>query len=145
MISPKFPSWIRSKKSIPRPTYRLAILTTRRRLASASLFLALSSPSDILLARSISSSALKRGTFPISFKYIRTGSSILIPSGTDRSIFSISTSSSSSARIRSSISASRSSSLPIRSTSIFIASRYSYTFSICSGDNSRSDRKSLIS
>jgi DNA-directed RNA polymerase sigma subunit (sigma70/sigma32) len=35
VASPIFPSWIKSKKSIPRPTYRFAILTTNRKLASA--------------------------------------------------------------------------------------------------------------
>src|SRR5215204_1004758 len=39
-MRPRLPSWIRSRNSIPRPTYRLAIDTTRRRLASISFFLA---------------------------------------------------------------------------------------------------------
>ena len=120
------------------------MLTTRRRFASASSFFASSSPSSILCASSISLSALKSGTFPISFKYILTGSSMLTPSGTDRSIFSISTSSASSAMITS-MSTSRSSSLLIRNTSILLASRYSNTFSICSASSSISAKKSLIS
>ena len=39
-IRPRLPSWIRSRNSMPRPTYRLAIETTSRRLASISFFLA---------------------------------------------------------------------------------------------------------
>src|SRR5439155_202041 len=35
-MRPMFPSWIRSRKLIPRPMYFLAMLTTRRRLASVS-------------------------------------------------------------------------------------------------------------
>ena len=143
MIRPKFPSWIKSRNNIPRPTYLFAILTTSLKLASAKRFFASSSPSAILFASSISSSALKRGTFPISFKYIRTGSSILMPSGTERSIFSTSTSSSSVITI--SISSSASSSALIRSTSIPLASRYSKILSICSASSSMSEKKSLIS
>ena len=143
-MSPRLPSWIRSRNSIPRPTYLLAMLTTRRRFASASSFLASSSPSSIRWASSISRSALKRGTFPISFRYMRTGSSMLTPSGTERSMFSTSTSSSSD-RITS-MSMSTSSSLPlIRSTSILLDSRYSNTLSICSALSSMSRKKSLIS
>ena len=128
---------------MPRPTYLFAMLTTSLRFASASLFLALSSPSAIRFARSTSSSAVRSGTLPISFRYILTGSSMLTPSGTDRSIFSTSTSSSSEITIsESSIS---SSSELIRSTSIFCPSRYSNTFSICSESRSISWKKSLIS
>ena len=54
--------------------------TTRRRLASARRFLAFSSPSSIRLASSISSSGDSRSTLPISFRYIRTGSSMARPS-----------------------------------------------------------------
>src|ERR687898_19685 len=39
-MRPRLPSWMRSRNSMPRPTYRLAIDTTRRRLASISFFLA---------------------------------------------------------------------------------------------------------
>src|SRR5215212_5289933 len=39
-MRPRLPSWIRSRNSMPRPTYRLAMETTRRRLASTSFFLA---------------------------------------------------------------------------------------------------------
>src|SRR5215218_613672 len=39
-MRPRLPSWIRSRNSMPRPTYRLAMETTRRRLASISFFLA---------------------------------------------------------------------------------------------------------
>ena len=105
------------------------MLTTSLRLASASFFFASSSPSSILLASSVSSSALKRGTLPISFRYIRTGSSIFMPSGRERSI-SFSTSSSVSI-------------FPITSTPW--PSRYSYTLSIWSVSSSISPRLSIIS
>ena len=102
------------------------VLTTRRRFASASLFLAASSPSSIRFASSISSSVDKSGTFPISLRYIRTGSSRLTPSGTERSIFSISISSSSSRFSSENRSSSISrSSAEIRSTSTWLASRKS--------------------
>ena len=107
LISPRLPSWIRSKNCIPRPTYRLAMDTTSRRLASArrclarSPFLiicsssrrtsggisspvrsssascsAASMPAPMDLASSTSSSEVSRFTLPISFRYIRTGSSV---------------------------------------------------------------------
>ena len=119
------------------------MLTTRRRFASASSFFASSSPSSMRCASSISRSALRSGTLPISFKYIRTGSSTLTPSGTERSIFSTSTSSSSD--MIASKSTSSSSSELIRNTSMLFASRYSKTLSICSVDKSISRKKSLIS
>ena len=119
------------------------MLTTRRRFASARRFLASSSPSAILLARSTSSSAVRSGTLPISFRYMRTGSSMLIPSGTDRSSFSMSTSSSS--EIMRSTSSISSSSPLMRSTSMLCDSRYSNTFSMWSGSSSISEKKSLIS
>ena len=49
-------------------------------MASARRFFAASSPSSIRLASSISSSGVKRSTLPISFRYIRTGSSMASPS-----------------------------------------------------------------
>ena len=52
------------------------MLTTKRRLASASRFLAFSSLSAMRIASSISSSGVSSGTRPISFKYTLTGSSI---------------------------------------------------------------------
>ena len=123
------------------------MLTTRRRLASARRFLASSSPCSIRFASSISSSAVRRLTLPISLRYIRTGSSMLTPSGTERSILSSSISSSSSSLSSSASSSSiRLSSLPeIRSTSTPLASRKSYTFSICSTSRGWSLKKSLIS
>src|SRR6266568_2478902 len=69
------PSWIRSRKDMPRPMYFFAIETTRRRFASVSLCLASSSPASIALARVTSCSALSSATRPISLRYIRTGSS----------------------------------------------------------------------
>ena len=62
------------------------MLTTRRRFASSRRCRASSSPASMRCARATSSSAVRRGTCPISFKYIRTGSSSEIPSGTERSI-----------------------------------------------------------
>ncbi len=85
------------------------MLTTSLKLASASLFFALSSPSSICFASSISSSAFSNGTFPISFKYIRTGSSRPMPSGMDKSSFDISILDNSSSRPASSISSTSSS------------------------------------
>ena len=148
MIRPKLPSWIRSRKSIPRPTYLFAMLTTRRRFASARRFLAASSPFSILFASSISSSAERSGTLPISFRYIRTGSSMLTPSGTERSILSSSISSSSSLSMSASSSSRIISSAllsVILSTSTPLASRKSNTFSICSTPSGWSLKKSLIS
>ena len=43
-------------------------------------------PLSIRLASSTSSSLCSKGTLPISFRYIRTGSSMLIPSGTDMEV-----------------------------------------------------------
>src|SRR3981081_380141 len=74
-MRPMFPSWIRSRKDIPRPMYFLAMETTRRRLASVRRCLASSEPASMALARSTSSAAVRRLTRPISFRYIRTGSS----------------------------------------------------------------------
>ena len=62
------------------------MLTTRRRFASARRFCASSSPASMRLASATSSSAVSRGTRPISLRYMRTGSSMLTPSGTERSI-----------------------------------------------------------
>ena len=60
---------------MPRPMYFLAMLTTSRRLASVRAFLASSSPCSMSLAYSTSCSARSSATRPISFRYIRTGSS----------------------------------------------------------------------
>ncbi len=102
-MRPRFPSWIRSRIGTPRPTYRLAIDTTSRRLADVSSRRAASpslivrrsrrcssngssfqrpsvvspeatAPASIRLASSTSSSAVRSGTLPISFRYIFTGS-----------------------------------------------------------------------
>ena len=106
------------------------------RFFKIAIFSFATAPSSIFWARSISSSALSSGTFPISFKYIRTGSSIETPSGTERSIFSTSISSSSSFN-RSSSSTSSSSSVILK-TSILFASRKSRIFSNCSAFSSSS-------
>ena len=146
-ISPIFPSWIRSRNGIPRPTYFLAMLTTRRRLASVSCFFASSSPASTRFASSTSCSVVSSGTFPISFRYIRTGSSVLTPSSTSTSSM-ISTSSSSS-RMISSLSRIRSSALSTPTSaftiSIFCFSRYSSTRSILSSVSSSPLKASLIS
>ena len=60
---------------MPRPTYLLAMDTTRRRLASDRRDFASSSPSAIFCASTISSSPDSKGTLPISFRYTLTGSS----------------------------------------------------------------------
>src|ERR1700736_2297838 len=69
------PSWIKSRKDMPRPMYFFAIETTSRRLASVSLCLASSSPASIALASVTSCSALSSATRPISLRYNRTGAS----------------------------------------------------------------------
>ena len=50
------------------------MLTTNLKFASINLFLASRSPASIRLARSTSSAAVKSETFPISRRYILTGS-----------------------------------------------------------------------
>ena len=76
-ISPIFPSWIKSKNKSPLPTYLLAIDTTSLKLLSASILLASSSLLLILSDKASSSSGVRSGIRPISFKYILTGSLIL--------------------------------------------------------------------
>ena len=117
------------------------MLTTRRRLVSASRFFASSSPASIRLANSISSSGDNREIFPISFRYMRTGSSTLMPSGTENSICSRSMSSSNSSSGSSSIS----SSFPIRRISILFASRKSKITSHFSESRLSPEKKSRIS
>ncbi len=70
------PSWIKSKSErlCDRPTYFLAILTTSLKLASVKFCLAVWSPFSIFLASLTSSSALSKGTLPISLRYICTKS-----------------------------------------------------------------------
>ncbi len=104
-----------------------------------------SRPASICLARSISCSAVRSGTLPISLRYILTGSSMLIPSGTDRSIFSISTSSSSERTISSSSGMTSSSESETLRTSIPEFSNTSRTLSSCSSLRPMSAKKSLIS
>ena len=137
---------------MPRPTYLLAMLTTSLKFASQSILFASSSPFSILFASSISSSAVKRGTLPISLRYILTGSSTAIPFGKDASI-SISPASSTT-RSTSSASASASASRSIISkssgsiseiTSTPIEVRLSYISSICSLSKSALSRKSATS
>ena len=65
---------MRSRKGSPRPTWRLAMDTTSRRLASVSLLLASMSPRSMRLASDTSSAAVSSGTLPISVRYMRTGS-----------------------------------------------------------------------
>lgn len=65
---------MRSRKSIPRPTYFFAMLTTSLRFDSTRIFLASASPASILFASCTSLGADKSFTLPISFKYILTGS-----------------------------------------------------------------------
>ena len=109
LIRPRFPSCTKSRKLIPRPVYLLAIETTKRRLASINLCLAYSSPSCFFMARAYSSSAVRRGTVPISFRYILTGSSVPIPSRRSTASRSISSPSSSFTKSSSSSKGSRAS------------------------------------
>ena len=69
--------------------------TTRRRLASARRCLASKSPCSTKIASSCSSSLLRRGTTPISFRYMRTGS-LTLAELLPRSSSSVSSASSSS-------------------------------------------------
>ena len=73
-----FPSCIKSRNNIPRPTYLFAMDTTNRRFDSAKILFASSSFSAALLAYSNSSSLVSRLMRPISFRYILTGSFIFI-------------------------------------------------------------------
>ena len=123
-----FPSWIKSKNSIPLPTYFFAILTTNLKFDSANFCLASSSPSITFFANSNSSSKLSNGIFPISLKYILTGSSTLIPSK-----FIVLISSTFMSSTFSNSSTSGSSSKSSFSTSTPISSNASNTLSICSG------------
>ena len=131
------------------------MLTTRRRLASVSFFLAIfptltssgvapsALPASILLANIISSSADSRGTRPISFKYMRTGSSILTPSGTVKFTFTVSFSDSSTAssfKLSFSLSCSDS-----PSTSTPLSVKCSYILSISSAVISQSPMVFIIS
>src|SRR3989338_10172731 len=69
---PRLPSWIKSSKVklALRPTYFLAMETTKRKFALARRFLASISPASILLARSFSSFSWISGYWPLSFRYI---------------------------------------------------------------------------
>src|SRR5215212_3869496 len=151
-MRPRLPSWMRSRNSMPRPTYRLAIDTTRRRLASISFFLAswpwrsvrCSSrrrvevslrPSSIALARMTSCSAVRSGTLPISLRYMRTGSLV----GALRA------SSSSRAERASRANSSASSSSTISTTSMFSSCRCCRMLSICSAETSTGARASMTS
>ena len=74
-MRPKVPSCTRSIRSTPRPWYRRAQCTTRRRLEPIICLRASSSPCSILLASSVCSAALRSGKRPRSSrnKRIRSG------------------------------------------------------------------------
>ena len=61
-----FPSLIRSRSEGPAPEKRLATLTTKRRLASTSFWMAFWSPLSASLPRRISSSRVSSGILEIS-------------------------------------------------------------------------------
>src|SRR5215213_2349429 len=70
LISPRLPSWMRSRNETPRLRYFLAIETTSLRLDSTRRSLDLLHPLAIPLASLISSAWVRRGTLPISARYI---------------------------------------------------------------------------
>ena len=86
------------------------------------------------LASSVSSSMESRGILPISFRYMRTGSSTVVPS--------VSTSFESVSAISSLAMLSRSLPSTVSITSIFASSILSYASSICSGEISSSSNAS---
>src|SRR5215212_6784761 len=70
LISPRLPSWMRSRKDTPRLRYFLAMETTSLRLASTRRSLDLVQPRAMPLASRISSAWVSSGTLPISARYI---------------------------------------------------------------------------
>ncbi len=117
------------------------MLTTRRRLASASLFFATGSSSAIRIAYSISSSGVSSGTRPISLRYTLTGSSIAALSFVATvSAASVSFGKSTSRVIPSSASAEKSSTMLI-----FEPSSKSFSFSSSSTSRSSSTIRLSIS
>src|SRR5215210_275114 len=70
LMSPRLPSWMRSRNETPRLRYFLAIETTSLKFASTSLSLDLLHPRAMPLASRISSAWVRRGTLPISARYI---------------------------------------------------------------------------
>src|SRR5919109_2771959 len=165
-MRPRLPSWMRSRNSMPRPTYRLAMDTTRRRLASISFFLAswpwrsvrcssrsrggesLRAPSVVLsisaVAASPSSIALARMT---SCSAVRSGT---LPISlrymrTGSLVGALRASSSSRAERASRANSSASSSSTISTTSMFSSCRCCRMLSICSAETSTGASASMTS
>src|ERR671911_2511475 len=70
LMSPRLPSWMRSRNETPRLRYFLAMETTNLRLASTRRSLDLLHPLAMPLASLTSSAWVRRGTLPISARYI---------------------------------------------------------------------------
>src|SRR5215216_2876546 len=165
-MRPRLPSWIRSRNSIPRPTYRLAIDTTRRRLASISFFLASwpwrsvrwSSRSRVgvsLRPLSVALSISAVAASPSSIALARMTSCSAVRSGTlpislrymrtGSLVGALRASSSSRAERASRANSSASSSSTISTTSMFSSCRCCRMLSICSAETSTGARASMTS
>src|SRR5215207_1638220 len=165
-MRPRLPSWIRSRNSIPRPTYRLAIDTTRRRLASISFFLASwpwrsvrwSSRSRVgvsLRPLSVALSISAVAASPSSIALARMTSCSAVRSGTlpislrymrtGSLVGALRASSSSRAERASRANSSASSSSTISTTSMFSSCRCCRMLSICSAETSTGASASMTS
>src|SRR4029453_2731913 len=165
-MRPRLPSWMRSRNSIPRPTYRLAMDTTRRRLASISFFLAswpwrsvrCSSRSRVgvgLRPLSVALSISAVAASPSSIALARMTSCSAVRSGTlpislrymrtGSLVGALRASSSSRAERASRANSSASSSSTISTTSMFSSCRCCRMLSICSAETSTGARASMTS
>src|SRR5512132_2164052 len=165
-MRPRLPSWMRSRNSMPRPTYRLAIDTTRRRLASISFFLAswpwrsvrCSSRRRVGLSLrplSVALSISAVAASPSSIALARMTSCSAVRSGTlpislrymrtGSLVGALSASSSSRAERASRANSSASSSSTISTTSMFSSCRCCRMLSICSAETSTGARTSMTS
>src|SRR4029453_19053007 len=165
-MRPRLPSWMRSRNSIPRPTYRLAMDTTRRRLASISFFLASwpcrsvrwSSRSRVgvsLRPLSVALSISAVAASPSSIALARMTSCSAVRSGTlpislrymrtGSLVGALRAKSSSRAERASRANSSASSSSTISTTSMFSSASTWYTLSICSAVRSTGASASITS
>src|SRR5512132_2641024 len=165
-MRPRLPSWMRSRNSMPRPTYRLAIDTTRRRLASISFFLAswpwrsvrCSSRRRVGLSLrplSVALSISAVAASPSSIALARMTSCSAVRSGTlpislrymrtGSLVGALRASSSSRAERASRANSSASSSSTISTTSMFSSCRCCRMLSICSAETSTGARASMTS